>query len=604
MAADSKSWLPSYGSSLLTRRRFLKGAAAGAGAVALIACGGGSDSGSLKLDDAGTARQPGTVWFKKDDWRLADEIKQAVRGGIYRSVRTADLPSHLDPTPQVNTGVPTAYHTYELLMARNRGPGIQPGTEAYTYPVGALAESWEISADGTVVTFRMRQGVKWQNIPPVNGRVMTIDDWKTSHERHMAVNPYRAQLVESLEKVEYPDARTMVWKFKFPYVPIVEQIFDRELHSEILPRELNANPAIAETTAIGTGYKILDKHEPSVTVEYRKNPDYWGGDPFIDRWHEPIIPEYANRYAQFVSGNIIDFTPTARDVLNLHKDASQSVVLAEDIPIESVGIHKWGKINAQSATYKDERVRIAFRRSIDYQAIARLVSNQSQLESAGIPIEIKIMTLMLQDPAYWLDPEKGELGEFSQNYLYDVAEAKKLASAAGFSGPIPLEYFQSSGTVGDESEDHIKKFLDENRVFDAKWTIVPAAEYRTRINVDGQFTGVQTASSGSGRNVDYLMFRHYHSAREGGVAFPDPKVDAFAEAQRKEVDFEKRNELLREVQRYLSRWFYQNPGRSVFTTFSFRWPWVHNTNYYDGSPFLGGQLRWLDEAMPKRNERV
>src|SRR5262245_65240647 len=38
---------------------------------------------------------------------------------------------------------------------------------------GDLAETWEGSADFKTWTFKLRQGVKWQNVPPVNGRELT-----------------------------------------------------------------------------------------------------------------------------------------------------------------------------------------------------------------------------------------------------------------------------------------------------------------------------------------------------------------------------------------------------------------------------------------------
>jgi ABC-type transport system substrate-binding protein len=608
MATDSKSWLARYGSSPLTRRRLLKGSAAGAGAVALIACGGGSDGTGLKLDDAGSAREPGSVWFARNDWRLADESKQAVPGGIYRSSLSSDLPSHLDPIPQVDSGSPTARHTYEFLMALNRGPGIEPGTEAYANPVGGLAESWEVSPDATTYTFRMRQGVKFQNIAPVNGRIMDIDDWKSTHDRHMASSAYRTVLGETLDKVEYPDSRTMVWRFKFPYQPIVYQIFDQSFYSELMPKELNANPSLAEKTAIGTGYKILDKNEPSVRIEYRKNPDYWGGDPYIERWHQPIIPEYANRYAQFVSGNIIDFTPNARDILLLHKDAPEAVVVGNDIPRNGVGIHKWGRVNPQTSNYKDARVRIAFRRSIDYQAIMRFVSNQEQLEANGIPVELSIMTHMLQDPSYWLNPEKGELGALSQNYIFNIAEAKKLTAAAGYNSPVEIDYFIESGDNDLDREQLTHKYLRESGVFNINFHLIPDAEYRTKYNVNLDYTGVSTASEASGRNLDYYLFRFYHKTRggdgQGFLAFTDPKMDSLVEQQRREVDFDKRVNLIKDIQMYLAETFYQNPARSLFTTYSFRWPWVHNQQYMGEWPGLGGHLQWLDESMPRRNERV
>jgi len=34
---------------------------------------------------------------------------------------------------------------------------------------GDLAESWQASTDHRVWTFKLRKGVKWQNLPPLNG---------------------------------------------------------------------------------------------------------------------------------------------------------------------------------------------------------------------------------------------------------------------------------------------------------------------------------------------------------------------------------------------------------------------------------------------------
>lgn len=47
----------------------------------------------------------------------------------------------------------------------------------------SLAKSWDITSDGLNMTFHLREGVKWQNIPPVNGREMTSEDVKFTYDR-------------------------------------------------------------------------------------------------------------------------------------------------------------------------------------------------------------------------------------------------------------------------------------------------------------------------------------------------------------------------------------------------------------------------------------
>ena len=214
---------------------------------------------------------------------------------------------------------------------------------------------------------------------------------------------------------------------------------------------------------------------------------------------------------------------------------------------------------------------------------------------------------------YWLNPEKGELGEASKNYLFDLGEAKKLMAAAGFSEPIVLPYYISGTGALADAETLVVDGFGASGVFKLDIHRVPENEYRTTINVDGKYDGTQSESGASGNDIDYVMFRDYHSSRVGGVAFPDPKMDQLAEAQRKEPDFQRRVAAIKEIQNYLAQKMYMNPGRSLFTTFSFRWPWLHNTAYtgevgVDGdigrNPELGGYLQWLDPAMPSRDKPV
>src|SRR5688572_6119097 len=182
MTAQKQSWTPSY-TSKVSRRRFMAGAAAGGAAAALLAACGGSDGGGTQFIKGEDARQPGKVWYGADNWRLEDETKAAVRGGVFRDAASEDLPANMDTNDLATSQVPFSDYTHEFLMAGANRPGLDPASIEATVATPVLAEAWEFSDDGMTVTFTMRQGVKWHNIAPVNGRVMDIDDWKEQDAR-------------------------------------------------------------------------------------------------------------------------------------------------------------------------------------------------------------------------------------------------------------------------------------------------------------------------------------------------------------------------------------------------------------------------------------
>ena len=84
-----------------------------------------------------------------------------------------------DPTKNFRrVGYHTA-HAYGHLMRFKSGPDVKY-TDLILEP--DHAESWSMSPDGTTFTFNIRKGVKYHNVPPVNGREVTAKDVKFSLE--------------------------------------------------------------------------------------------------------------------------------------------------------------------------------------------------------------------------------------------------------------------------------------------------------------------------------------------------------------------------------------------------------------------------------------
>src|SRR6266852_7921744 len=136
------------------------------------------------------------------------------RGGILR-VRGWD-PPHFDPhlTRNFKTHTTLSF-VYSTLLRHKVGMGTQPGTFAVE---PHLAEGWE-TPDDTTYIFHLRQGVKWHNKPPVNGRELVAEDVKFTFQRFLTEpgNPER-QLLESVDRVEVVDRYTVKFLLNEPFV--------------------------------------------------------------------------------------------------------------------------------------------------------------------------------------------------------------------------------------------------------------------------------------------------------------------------------------------------------------------------------------------------
>src|SRR5215468_1142345 len=102
------------------------------------------------------------------------------RGGVLR-VWGYD-PPHFDPQLTIN-GKPqtTVSFVYSTLVRYKVGPEIPPGTFIVE---PHLAARWEQPDDITYI-FHLRQGIKWHNKPPVNGRELVAEDVKFTFDRFL-----------------------------------------------------------------------------------------------------------------------------------------------------------------------------------------------------------------------------------------------------------------------------------------------------------------------------------------------------------------------------------------------------------------------------------
>lgn len=426
-----------------SRRRLLgSGAALGAGAAgfALVGCGDDDDDGGNGSGIATATPLAGATATPTP----TNPFANAKRGGTY-VVPIAGDPPTLDPYGNLSFLTKgRAATVYSRLFMYQMAPGVRYGEAS---PGGDLAEKAELSPDAMSCTVTLRSNAKFHNVAPVNGRAVTSDDVKFSWERLTAPTTQNRSQVAFVDKVEYPDAKTIKFTMKEPRAPFLEDLSDTNLLM-VMPRESDGGFDPTKTM-IGSGPWQFDSYQPSVKFTFKKNPNWhFSGFPLFDTYEVPVIPEYANRKAQFLTGSLDAVDVSSEDLEEVKKAVS-------DVNFEGVtGSLSFLYFSGQDPNalwVKDPRVRQAASMALDRDGLLEVGYSIKKTKQLGLDVSTSWHNILpVHHARWWVDPKDSSakgMGAAAKNFKFDPAEAKKLLAAAGAEG-LQMTYQYTANRYG------------------------------------------------------------------------------------------------------------------------------------------------------------
>ena len=272
-----------------------------------------------------------------------------------------------------------------------------------------LAESWSPNKDGTVWTFKLRQGVKFHN-----GKPMTADDVVATFDRlanpdngSNALSVFTGMLSKGgTRKVDdhTVEFHLDVANGNFPYAVSTDNY-----NAVVLPADYAGD---FEKDMNGTGPFKLEKYTPKVGASFVRNPDYWGGQVMPDRIEASFYNDYQPQILALQGGQIdvIQQVPVLQGV-GLLNDPNIAIITTPSTA------HQQVHMRTDLDPFKDKRVRRAIALCLDRPKIVQgLMKGKAQLGNdspfaAAFPSTDKTVA----------QREK------------NIAEAKKLMEAAGMS---------------------------------------------------------------------------------------------------------------------------------------------------------------------------
>jgi peptide/nickel transport system substrate-binding protein len=600
-------WTHTLRQRLSRRRAIASAGGAGLGAALLAACGGDGDSGGEQA--SGLLSKP------------VDTAKQAKKGGIYLSSRSNDI-DHSDPHFTTQAAPGTAL-TFSRLFRRKPGY-LEPQPVAF---IGDLAESWEFSGDKRQLTVKLKTNAKWHNTAPVNGRNVDAQDIVYTFKRVSEVGANRSLLANSvspsapIESMTAIDYRNVSNQTAFPSAALIAMlsatisgylwVLPRESEDKYDPRRVN----------IGSGPWAVADYTPSVRIIFKKHTGWHSADSiFIDELHQPVVLEYATGLAQFKAGSIYGpggvrgFVVRPADVLSTKRDVPQMELYLEDPSGQGeFAFFGWNPAYGQETAFRDKRLRQAFSMSMDRDLWIDTFYEIPTFRAEGIPMEsLWNSAITTVWPGWWLDPRGKDLGAAAKNFEFNVAEAKKLVSAAGHPNGIELKAQYPLTGYSAEYLKHVEVVMNFASAAGLNLKTTPVSfttDWRPKVaDNNGDFEGISFRPDATASLPDPVEFMYAGFHYRGGAGytgfFPanssfkqgDPRLNELLDKARGEFDDNKRIAAIHELQKIHAeeQYIVRFPGTS--NSFSMNWPVIRNANVYRGDLSLVSE--WLDPTKP------
>jgi peptide/nickel transport system substrate-binding protein len=501
-------------STRTTRRQMLaQGGAVVTGAAGLLAVGCGDDDDD---DSEGNGQTPAG----------STVVAQPKQGGVLRLPANADPPT-LDPHLSSAAGT---YNFVNFIYSRLLTFDTSEGSTPYSYQLkGDLAASRE-QPDELTYTFKIKPGIKWQQVAPVNGRDLVAQDVVYALERLRTPDPKftNAFILGVVDKITAPDPSTVSITLKSKFAPFLDNLAHQ--NALIVPKEIIDAEGDARRTAVGTGPFILKSAQTGSKYVLERNPAYHDGAPHIDGIEYLIMPDSALQLAGLRAGEV--------DMIGVDPDLSKDLERTE----KGVGIKKLDGTSGvrlaiwnQSAPFNDVRVRQAVHYGIDRQAII----------STARSGYARPMSIFGQNLSQWDIPES----EIKKYTTPDVGRAKQLLEQAGQGNGFDTTWEAAPPTHPLNVYEMVQQQLKAIKV-NLKIETVEYAAWQQHANTQ-KFTAFISPIRGFS-DPDNILYRNYHPSspqRWVQLGNEEQAFKTLIEKQREELNAEVRKRLVQDAVR-------------------------------------------------------
>ena len=415
-----------------------------------------------------------------------------------------------------------------------------------------LVEAYEISSDGLIFTFHLKEGLKWHD-----GKPLTTADVKFTYDVIMdpksgAVNKRAGY--ETVKKLEIIDETTFKVYYEEPYAPALIRWTMTVIPKHIFEEEFNSGKfanSIYNTKPVGNGPFELEAWESNKRVVLKAHEKYHKGRPYFDKLIYRIIPEQTVFFQYIQSGRVDYGVITAEQ----YEQAKRTPKVGDRV-FGLYDIHQYYRpaytyvgwnMTGQNPFFEDKKVRQAMTYAVDREAIVKnilfgygeVISGPFYIESWAYNHEVR-------------------------PYPYNPEKAQQLLDEAG--------WVKSSDGIREKNG---KKFEFEMLVTSSSTTSIKIAtvmqdmlsgigvkmnirtlEWSTFLDHTDDPQKYTAYIAGWSLSLDPDPYVIWHSSQQetglNKVGYKNTEVDRLIALGRKEMNLEKRAGYYREIHKHIA----------------------------------------------------
>jgi len=398
-----------------------------------------------------------------------------------------------------------------------------------------LAESWQWNDDGTELTFKLRRGVHWHDgLPFTANDVECTFNLLTGRGRDKLRRNPRAAWYRNINYVHSANDHEVTIFLNRPQPSLLSLLasgFSPIYPCHVSQREMLARP-------IGTGPFKFDSFVPFERIKLVRNPDYWKpGRPFLDGIEFTIVTSASTGLLSFMAGRY-DITFPWEVTIPQLKQTRRSKVVCETT---SMNNNTNLLVNRNTGPFDNPDIRRALALALDRKAFIVAV-NEGEGEIGG----------SLQPPSdglWGMPPEKlATIDGYGPDVAANRERARALMAKAGYSDQkrlamkvatrgIALYKNPAQVLVDQLKEIYINATLDE----------VETSHWFTRLNRKDYSIAVNTTGNGVD-DPDQTFYENFSCRSERNYnGYCNPEIERLFDIQSAEPDFEKRREIVWDI---------------------------------------------------------